>query len=224
MSRRHSHAFAVHKLLRRSPRLRGRAQHQPKFHREELALPDCDAWIVHVPAATIVSVLPETAQTGDASDAKLTARPDEAVGFTTNGATPYVLLLFAGNIMGLVVERRRGREKYMRRTKHQASGQNQHDELVTCFHLLLRSRGLRFSMSKCWAACIGDCSDNQDAIRTPVGMVRCLLGGACVDRVYTRSEAVSHLIDSTSLYASCLGLTAGCEAGNLQLSWTLFTE
>src|SRR3979490_2869211 len=36
---------------------------------------------------------------------------------------------------GLIVERRRGRENCLRRTKQQASGENQHYELVTCFLL-----------------------------------------------------------------------------------------
>ena len=46
------------------------------------------AWIVHVPAATSVTVDPATVQTPGVVEAKLTAKPEEAVALTAKGAVP----------------------------------------------------------------------------------------------------------------------------------------
>jgi hypothetical protein len=46
------------------------------------------ATIVHVPVARIVTVLPETVQTDDVVDAKLTVRLELAVAVNVKGATP----------------------------------------------------------------------------------------------------------------------------------------
>ena len=51
-------------------------------------MPACVAWIVQVPTATSVTVAPETVQTADVLDAKLTVRPELAVALTINGALP----------------------------------------------------------------------------------------------------------------------------------------
>ena len=53
-----------------------------------MALPVCVACTVQVPTATRVTVAPETVQTVEVVEAKLTARPDEAVALTANGAVP----------------------------------------------------------------------------------------------------------------------------------------
>jgi hypothetical protein len=45
--------------------------------------------MVQVPTATSVTVEPDTVQTGDVVEAKLTARPELAVALTVNGAVPY---------------------------------------------------------------------------------------------------------------------------------------
>jgi hypothetical protein len=44
-----------------------------------VALPDCEAWMVQVPACSSVAVLPETLQRVGMSDVKLTGRPEVAV-------------------------------------------------------------------------------------------------------------------------------------------------
>ncbi len=44
--------------------------------------------MVQVPTATSVTVAPDTVQTGEVVDAKLTARPDVAVAFTVKGVVP----------------------------------------------------------------------------------------------------------------------------------------
>ena len=44
---------------------------------------------MQVPALTRVTVLPDTVQTAEVVDAKLTRRPEEAVALTVNGALPY---------------------------------------------------------------------------------------------------------------------------------------
>ena len=43
---------------------------------------------MQVPTATIVTVPPDTVQTVDVVEAKLTASPDDAVALTVNGAVP----------------------------------------------------------------------------------------------------------------------------------------
>ena len=56
-------------------------------------MPACDAWMMQVPAATIVTELPLTVHTGMVSDAKLTVRPDDAVALMPNVAAPNVVPL-----------------------------------------------------------------------------------------------------------------------------------
>ena len=46
------------------------------------------AWMVQVPTATKVTVAPDTVQTEEVVEAKLTASPDDAVALTVNGAVP----------------------------------------------------------------------------------------------------------------------------------------
>ena len=53
-----------------------------------MLLPAWVAWMVQAPAAISVTVAPETVQTGAVVEAKLTARPEEAVALTVNGAEP----------------------------------------------------------------------------------------------------------------------------------------
>jgi len=53
-----------------------------------VALPACEAWIVHVPAATMVTVVLLTVQTPVVSEEELTGRPDDAVALMANGAEP----------------------------------------------------------------------------------------------------------------------------------------
>jgi|ERR1017187_7151369 hypothetical protein len=48
--------------------------------------------MVHVPAATIVTVTLDTVHTAGVVEAKLTARPEDAVPLTVNGALPWVLM------------------------------------------------------------------------------------------------------------------------------------
>ena len=55
--------------------------------------------MVQVPAAAIVTVAPVTVQTPVVVEAKLTGKPDVAVALTSNGGSPYVLLLISGNVM-----------------------------------------------------------------------------------------------------------------------------
>jgi hypothetical protein len=45
---------------------------------------------VQVPRATSVTVAPDTVQTADVVEVKLTASPEEAVALTVNGALPSV--------------------------------------------------------------------------------------------------------------------------------------
>src|ERR1035438_6110141 len=54
----------------------------------QLVLPACVAWIVQVPAATSVTVVPETPHTFVVCELKLTVKPEEAVALTVNGAEP----------------------------------------------------------------------------------------------------------------------------------------
>ena len=56
-------------------------------------------WIVHVPAAMIVTILMFTVQTDPVIDAKLTGNPEEAVALTVNGASPNVFALSAAKVM-----------------------------------------------------------------------------------------------------------------------------
>ena len=65
----------------------------------KLASPAWDAWMVQVPAATIVTVLPLTVQTVAVSDEKLTGNPDEAVALSVNGGASTVLLPSVAKVM-----------------------------------------------------------------------------------------------------------------------------
>ena len=62
-------------------------------------MPACAAWIVQVPTATRVTVLPLSVQTGAVIDAKVTARPYDAVALTVNGAASRVLLAIAAKVI-----------------------------------------------------------------------------------------------------------------------------
>jgi hypothetical protein len=44
--------------------------------------------MVHVPTLTSVAVVPETVHTAGVVEAKLTARPEDAVALSVNGAVP----------------------------------------------------------------------------------------------------------------------------------------
>jgi hypothetical protein len=54
----------------------------------QFPLPDCAARIVQVPAATRVTVALETVHTDEVAEPKITARPEDAVALTLNGALP----------------------------------------------------------------------------------------------------------------------------------------
>ena len=51
-------------------------------------MPACDAWMVQVPAPTSVAIAPDTVQTDEVSDMKLTCKPEDAVAMIVNGAVP----------------------------------------------------------------------------------------------------------------------------------------
>jgi hypothetical protein len=57
-----------------------------------LGLPACEAWIVHVPALSSLTVVPDdalaTVQTDEVDDVKLTVRPEDAVAVMAIGADP----------------------------------------------------------------------------------------------------------------------------------------
>ena len=55
-----------------------------------MPLPACVAWMVHVPPETRVTVAPDTVQTAVVVDAKLTARPEDAVADHTGGWDHYL--------------------------------------------------------------------------------------------------------------------------------------
>jgi hypothetical protein len=54
----------------------------------QLPLPPCVAWIVQPPAATSVTVAPDTVHTDVVVEAKLTANPELALALTAKGAAP----------------------------------------------------------------------------------------------------------------------------------------
>ena len=54
----------------------------------KFALPACVAWIVQLPAATSVTVEPDTVHTSVVCELKLTDKPDEADALIENGAAP----------------------------------------------------------------------------------------------------------------------------------------
>ena len=54
---------------------------------------------MQVPTVTKVTVAPDTVQTGVVVDVNATARADEAVAVTVNGATPKFLPASAANVM-----------------------------------------------------------------------------------------------------------------------------
>src|ERR1035438_1515057 len=65
----------------------------------QLVLPAWVAWMVQIPAATSVTVAPDVVHTARVVEAKLTARPEEAVALTVNGAAPNVRLESAPKVM-----------------------------------------------------------------------------------------------------------------------------
>ena len=75
-----------------------------------MAFPAWLAVIEQEPPAAIVTVFPETVQTEVVVEAKLTGRPELAVALTVKGATPYVTLPTAPNVIvcaaGLTVKLR----------------------------------------------------------------------------------------------------------------------
>ena len=64
-----------------------------------MVLPACVAWIVQVPTATSVTVDPDTVQMVEVVEAKLTARPDDAVALTVSGAVPNTSFESAPKVM-----------------------------------------------------------------------------------------------------------------------------
>src|SRR5260370_172402 len=65
----------------------------------QLALPPCVAWMVHVPPWTMVTVFPDTVQTGSVWLLKLTVSPEDAVALMVNGASPKVWFGIGGKLM-----------------------------------------------------------------------------------------------------------------------------
>ena len=63
----------------------------------QFALPACEAWIVHVPTATSVTVLTLTVQMEVVSDAKVTVRPEVAVAVSVNVPLPSAWLPRSAN-------------------------------------------------------------------------------------------------------------------------------
>src|SRR5580704_12721921 len=63
----------------------------------KLALPAWLAVIEHVPAAMMVTVLPDTVQIDGVVEVNVTANPELAVALRVNGAAPSVTLLSAPN-------------------------------------------------------------------------------------------------------------------------------
>ena len=57
------------------------------------------AWIVQVPTATSVTVVPDTVHTAVVVEAKLTANPDDAVAVTVNGAVPRASFASVPNVI-----------------------------------------------------------------------------------------------------------------------------
>jgi hypothetical protein len=64
-----------------------------------LPLPDCVAVIEQVPAARIVTVLPETEHTEGVVEEKLTPSPELAVALMVKDGAPKVLLARASKVM-----------------------------------------------------------------------------------------------------------------------------
>ena len=62
-------------------------------------MPDCDAWIVQVPAVTNVTVDPLTVQVAVVIEAKLTTKPEDAAALTVNGALPSCLSIRGANVI-----------------------------------------------------------------------------------------------------------------------------
>ena len=65
----------------------------------KLVLPACVAWIVQVPTLTSVTVVPNTVQTGAVCELKPTAKSDDALALTANGAIPSTRLESAPKVM-----------------------------------------------------------------------------------------------------------------------------
>ena len=64
-----------------------------------MAFPAWVAVIEHVPAATIVTTPPETAQTAVVVEDKVTVRPESTVAVTAKGETPKFTVLSALNVI-----------------------------------------------------------------------------------------------------------------------------
>jgi len=65
----------------------------------QLELPVCAAWMVQLPTATSVTVAPDSVQKEGVVEAKLTARPEEALAPTGNGVVPKGWLASAPKLM-----------------------------------------------------------------------------------------------------------------------------
>ena len=61
--------------------------------------PGCVAWIEQMPAPASVTVAPDTVQTDEVVEAKLTGSPEEAVALTVNGALPKARLERPPNVI-----------------------------------------------------------------------------------------------------------------------------
>ena len=61
--------------------------------------PDCEAWIEHVPLATIVTVSPLTVHFDVVSDTYDTASPDDAVAVKSNGSVLVFFSLIVPKVM-----------------------------------------------------------------------------------------------------------------------------
>ena len=69
---------------------------------KKLLSPACDAVIVHVPGPTRLTPPPDTEHTDVSPDVNVTVRPDDDVGATGIGASPYVAPLGAGFVNVIV--------------------------------------------------------------------------------------------------------------------------
>jgi hypothetical protein len=64
----------------------------------KLLLPGCEAWIVQVPAMNNFTIPAATVQTANVVDVKVTARTEDAVALTANGAVPSAWFESAPNV------------------------------------------------------------------------------------------------------------------------------
>jgi hypothetical protein len=65
----------------------------------QFVFPACAAWMVQLPTATSVTVAPDTVHTAGVVEEKLTARPEDALALTWNGALPNAWLERAPKLM-----------------------------------------------------------------------------------------------------------------------------